>query len=257
MTQIVYTCSTDGVKAACAAINSGGVIIFPTDTVYGIGCSPFKNKAINRVYKIKGRDTAKQLPVLANSYDDLAKFCQFDSRHKKLADKFWPGPVTMVVKLLDIQMAKTMGLEDTVAVRVPAGDCPRAVLASCGPLACTSANISGAPSAIKYSQCAKLDVDVGLDGGIVQGTESTIIDATVSSSVCLRKGRIGVKEVHHVTWPGQNLSASFLCRESNWQNFARSSYELARTGSCFAVSLPLILYTRFIALFLNGLHPIP
>ena len=134
MTQIVYTCSTDGVKAACAAINSGGVIIFPTDTVYGIGCSPFKNKAINRVYKIKGRDTAKQLPVLANSYDDLAKFCQFDSRHKKLADKFWPGPVTMVVKLLDIQMAKTMGLEDTVAVRVPAGDCPRAVLASCGPV---------------------------------------------------------------------------------------------------------------------------
>ena len=130
MTQIVYTCSTDGVKAACAAINSGGVIIFPTDTVYGIGCSPFKNKAINRVYKIKGSlDTAKQLPVLANSYDDLAKFCQFDSRHKKLADKFWPGPVTMVVKLLDIQMAKTMGLEDTVAVRVPAGDCPRAVLA--------------------------------------------------------------------------------------------------------------------------------
>ncbi len=195
MTQIVYTCSTDGVKAACAAINSGGVIIFPTDTVYGIGCSPFKNKAINRVYKIKGRDTAKQLPVLANSYDDLAKFCQFDSRHKKLADKFWPGPVTMVVKLLDIQMAKTMGLEDTVAVRVPAGDCPRAVLASCGPLACTSANISGAPSAIKYSQCAKLDVDVGLDGGIVQGTESTIIDATGEQVRVLRKGRIGVKEV--------------------------------------------------------------
>ena len=65
VTQIVYTCSTDGVKAACAAINSGGVIIFPTDTVYGIGCSPFKNKAINRVYKIKGfsivRDTAQYI----------------------------------------------------------------------------------------------------------------------------------------------------------------------------------------------------
>ena len=60
-----------------------------------------------------------------------------------------------------------------------------------------------------------------------------------------------------VTGPGQNLSASFLCRESNRQNFARSSYELARTGSCFVASLPLILYTRFTALFLNGLHPIP
>ena len=120
MTQIVYTCSTDGVKAACAAINSGGVIIFPTDTVYGIGCSPFKNKAINRVYKIKGRDTAKQLPVLANSYDDLAKFCQFDFDFGDTKNwtyrqwvEDWPGPVTMVVKLLGHTGQRHM---DTVAV---------------------------------------------------------------------------------------------------------------------------------------------
>ena len=198
MKQIVYTCSTDGVKAACAAVYSGGVIIFPTDTVYGLGCSPYKNKAVNRVYKIKGRDAAKRLPVLASSYNDLAKFCQFDSRHKKLADKFWPGPVTMVVKLLDIQMAKAMGLDDTVAVRVPSGECVQAVLKLCGPLACTSANVSGAPSAIKYEQCAKLDVDVGLDGGIVQGTESTIIDTTGEQMRILREGRIGVKEVQDV-----------------------------------------------------------
>ena len=195
MAQTVYKCSTDGINAACAAVSSGGVIIFPTDTVYGIGCSPYQNKAVNRVYEIKGRDVSKRLPVLAGSYEDLEKFCQFDMRHKKLADKFWPGPVTMVVKLLDPRMEKTMNLDGTVAVRVPAGECAKAVLTSCGPLACTSANVSGAPSAIKYDQCDMLDVDVGLDGGSVQGTESTIIDATGDGMRILREGLVGAKEV--------------------------------------------------------------
>ncbi|MDI1494991.1 MAG: Sua5/YciO/YrdC/YwlC family protein [Cenarchaeum symbiont of Oopsacas minuta] len=200
MAQTVCTCGIDGVNKAHKAISFGGVIIFPTDTVYGIACSPYEKNAIRRVYKIKGRSATKHLPVLADSYKDLENFCKFDSRHKKMAEKFWPGPITMVVKLLDKDIAKAMDLVDTIAVRVPSGECARSVLAACGPLACTSANISGSPSAINYEQCSNLDADVGLDGGTVKGgIESTIIDVARDKLHILRKGPVLEKEVYS-TW---------------------------------------------------------
>ena len=95
------SCDSDGIRFAVESIKKGQVIIFPTDTVYGIGCDPYDADAIDRIFKIKKRDNTKSLPVLAYSKQILEDIVEFDSITNLITSKFWPGQLTIVLPLFN------------------------------------------------------------------------------------------------------------------------------------------------------------
>ena len=103
---MILPCNDTGIKQAYETIQKGGTVVFPTDTVYGIGCDPRNQDAINKFYKIKGREKIKRLPVLAYSKKDIANIAFFDEISEKIADKFWPGPVTLILRIKDKKIEK-------------------------------------------------------------------------------------------------------------------------------------------------------
>jgi L-threonylcarbamoyladenylate synthase len=94
-------CDKEGIEKASQIINQGGIAIFPTDTVYGIGCDPYNKKSVEKIYEIKSRDIKKLVPVLAHSKETAAKICHIDEFTEKIVEKFWPGPLTIILKLID------------------------------------------------------------------------------------------------------------------------------------------------------------
>ena len=146
-------CDSEGINTAKKILEKDGVIIFPTDTVYGIGCNPYSTKAIQRIYQIKKRDETKPFPILGYSKDELNKIVFFDEKSSRLIDKFWPGKLTLVLKLKDQKLKETMSLSDKVAVRVPNNKCVLSLLKECKLLIGTSANTSGTPSLIDSKDC--------------------------------------------------------------------------------------------------------
>ena len=132
-----------GIALAVQSIKDGGVVIFPTDTVYGIGCNPYDKNAIDRIFKIKKRDKTKQLPILGYSKQILKQIVEFDEIANKITDKFWPGRLTLVLPLKDAKLQKLSGSTKTIAVRVPNNKCALTLLKECKLIIGTSANISG------------------------------------------------------------------------------------------------------------------
>ena len=195
---MILPCNESGVKEAYYTIREGGVIVFPTDTIYGIGCDPYNQDAVNKVYKIKGREKIKQLPVLAYSKKELKDIAFFDEISEKIADKFWPGPVTLILKVKDKKIKESLGLEGKIAVRVPNHPCVLSLLKKCRFLVGTSANFSGQSSfddskeiAIKFS-----GYDTLLDGGkISYSGESTIVEVVGNELKILREGKIKLESL--------------------------------------------------------------
>ncbi len=128
---MILPCNESGIKDACDSIKKGGVVVFPTDTVYGIGCDPYNKDAINKIYKIKGREKTKQLPVLAYSKKEIKKIAYLDENSEKISDKFWPGPLTLILKVKDKKIEESLGLEGKIAVRIPNHPCMLALLKEC------------------------------------------------------------------------------------------------------------------------------
>jgi L-threonylcarbamoyladenylate synthase len=110
-------CDKDGIKIAVKTIKNGGIIVFPTDTVYGIGCDPYNQKAIKSIYQIKKRVHSKSFPVLGLSKKELLEVAIFDDKANKIADKYWPGQITLVLKLRDKKLKQILNLDDKIAVR--------------------------------------------------------------------------------------------------------------------------------------------
>ncbi|NIP61453.1 MAG: threonylcarbamoyl-AMP synthase [Nitrosopumilaceae archaeon] len=185
------TCDDFGVRNAVDVIQEGGVIVYPTDTVYGIGCDPFDRNAVNRIYDIKKRSKDKSLPILGYDKEVLEKIACFDKNSNKLAEEFWPGVLTLVLKLRDKKLGRTLNLDDKIAVRVPSNECIRSVLRECKILVGTSANISESGSFTDPDLCYQniKGFDLFLDGGRLQGSgESTVVD--VNEKKILRMGAI-------------------------------------------------------------------
>jgi L-threonylcarbamoyladenylate synthase len=194
-------CDSEGIKKAANAIKSGSVIVFPTDTVYGIGCDPYDIKAVELIYKIKNRDPQKLFPVLGFSQDELEKIAVFTPDMKKIIEKFWPGPITVITKLKDDKIRRSMSLKDKIAVRVPNNECILSLLKECKLLIGTSANISGSESFTDPNDCEKkLDgYDMLIDGGkILSEGESTIIEFDENGYKILRKGSISEEEIQKI-----------------------------------------------------------
>lgn len=176
---------------AIQKVNKGGVVIFPTDTVYGIGCQADNAKSIKRIYHIKNRDQHKPLPVLIADFQQLAKLhIKMTRETKQLVKKYWPGPLTLVLP------AKTGG---SVGVRMPQHPIALALMKKTGPMAVTSVNFSGQASA-KTVTGIPADIIKSVDLVIDSGTcplavESTVVDLTGLKIKILRAGYISRKEI--------------------------------------------------------------
>lgn len=185
-------CSDADIEECVRIVKSGGVIVFPTDTVYGIGCDPYNDSAVKRVFSIKGRAEGKSLPVLVSSIDDAESVVSLGPAGKKLAERFWPGALTIVALLKDTKMSPSVTAgKSSLAVRVPANKCTLRLLEKCRYLVGTSANLSGR-GAPKDAQSVSLS---GFDAMLVDreplgGRESTIVDVSRDSIEILRQGAL-------------------------------------------------------------------
>ncbi len=193
-------CNTQGIELAVKTFHNGGLVVFPTDTVYGIGCDPYNSEAVNAIYKIKKRDKKKIFPVLGYSKDEIAKIAIFDEKLDRVADKFWPGQVTLLLKIKEMTLKKSMKIEDKIAVRVPNNKCVLSLLKECKLIVGTSANISGMQSFKDPNECRSkfTGYDTFVDGGIISSIgESTIVEMDDKLKI-LREGTISEKEILNV-----------------------------------------------------------
>ncbi len=185
----------------CAA---GELVAFPTDTVYGVGALCWEDAAVARLYVAKLRALDKAIPILLADMSDLALVAaELSPLCLRLAERFWPGPLTLVVpKAARVSSAVTAGGE-TVAVRIPDLALTRALIRAVGaPLATTSANLSGAPSPVAAEEVAEQlgrGVAMILDGGRCPGgTASTVVDVTGPAPRILRAGPLTCEQIQSV-----------------------------------------------------------
>ena len=136
-------CNKEGIEKASQIVSQGGIIIFPTDTVYGIGCDPYNKKSVEKIYQIKQRPKTKPFPILAYSIDVASEIVEFDKDSKKIAEKFWPGPLTLILKLRDEKLRASLHLSEKIDIRVPNNQCLQSHLKNSKFLIGTSANLSG------------------------------------------------------------------------------------------------------------------
>ena len=192
------SCDSDGIRFAVESIKKGQVIIFPTDTVYGIGCDPYDDDAIDRIFKIKKRDNTKSLPVLEYSKQIMEDIVEFDSITNLITSKFWPGQLTIVLPLKDKKLKKLSGIKNTLAVRVPSNKCTLSLLKECKLIVGTSANISGKDACTDPISIEKeiSGCDVFLKDGIIHNsTASTIIAIENKNFKILRRGNISENDL--------------------------------------------------------------
>jgi L-threonylcarbamoyladenylate synthase len=198
-TEIFMAQDPSALPRANEILHSGGLVAFPTDTVYGVGALAFDGKAVESIYTAKDRPVEKAIPVLIGDVDDLARVAaDIPEIALKLAARFWPGPLTLVVpKHPDLPEA--VSAASTVGVRIPNHPVARALLCLAGPMAVTSANLSNQPSPSTTQEViAQLGgrIALVLDGGKTPGGfPSTVVDCVGPDPQILRKGPISEREI--------------------------------------------------------------
>jgi L-threonylcarbamoyladenylate synthase len=191
------------VEKGVAILKQGGVIAFPTDTVYGLGAGIAIDSAVERVYRIKERPRNMALPLLLADLSQLDKIAVLipTSAHL-LAEKFWPGPLTLVLLKSDSVSDIVSGGNRTIAVRIPAHPIPTTLARGLGTaIIGTSANLSGQPSALTAEEArAQLEdkVDLIIDGDCPGGKESTIVDLSGETPVIRRQGAISKEKLRQI-----------------------------------------------------------
>ena len=191
-------CNDEGIRKSVEIIENGGVIIFPTDTVYGIGCNPYDVNAVKKIYQIKSREKIKSLPVLASSIEIVKQISIIDEFTEKIIKKYWPGPLTLILKLKDKNLKKSLNLEDKIAVRIPNSVCTLKLLNKCNLIVGTSANVSGDSSFTNPQECMKnvKNYDVFVDGGTITSKgESTIIEIENEKIHVIREGALKKEDI--------------------------------------------------------------
>ncbi len=192
------SCDGEGIEKASQIISQGGVAVFPTDTVYGIGCDPYNRVAVEKVYRIKSRDASKPLPVLTHSVEAAQRIAEFNELAKRIVERFWPGPLTIILKVTDEKIKESLNLTDKIAIRIPDHRCTLELLRRCDFLVGTSANVSGGLPHTNPEDCLKSlqSYDVFVDGGTIAGKgESTIIEIDNGGINLIRKGSLTKEEI--------------------------------------------------------------
>jgi L-threonylcarbamoyladenylate synthase len=189
----------DSLDRALAILRRGGLIAFPTDTVYGLGALAFDSQAVKGLYLAKGRKAEKAIPILLGDATDLGSVAsRVPDMARRLADRYWPGPLTLLVPKI-ASLPDDISSGATVGVRQPNHPIALALLRAAGPLAVTSANVSGMSSPLTAEDVrAQLDgrLDLILDGGTAPGgVPSSVVDCTGSQPVVLRAGPISIQDL--------------------------------------------------------------
>ena len=191
-------CDKEGINKAAKIISHGGIAIFPTDTVYGMGCDPYNKTSIEKIYKIKARDAAKSVPILTHSVETAEKIVQFDQLTRKIVEKNWPGPLTVILKVKDAKIKESLNLKNKIAIRIPDHKCTLELLKKCEFLVGTSANVSGDLPYTDPEKCLKnlQNYDVFVDGGTITSKgESTIIEIEDEEIKIIREGSLTKEEI--------------------------------------------------------------
>jgi L-threonylcarbamoyladenylate synthase len=200
----VFDCHKDIEIFQCASlVKSGGVIVYPTDTIYGIGCNPYNDKSVERIFKIKGRNKNNPLPILASNIHDIEKIVSLGKIGKLLARTYWPGALTIISPIIDENIStKVTSGKMSIGVRIPNNKCILSLLRHCKYLVGTSANKSGENPSKNPSEIISSPLhgfDALLDGGTVEGgVESTIVDLTDFTPKIIRERAITSQEIYKV-----------------------------------------------------------
>lgn len=199
MRTFVLEAASGYAEQALQVLRSGGLVAFPTDTVYGVGALAFAADAVARLYWAKERPAERAIPILLGRASDVGTVAEdVSDMATTLARRFWPGPLTLVVrKAPDVPNSVASG--PTVGVRVPDHAIALAILQAAGPMAVTSANVSGqVPARTAREVTAQLDakVDLVVDGGMTPGgVPSTVLDCTGEVPRILRPGPISMDDI--------------------------------------------------------------
>lgn len=198
-TEILAINDPQALATAIDILTSGGMVAFPTDTVYGLGALAFDEQAVSRISDVKGRGTGKAIPVFVSDISQLSSVAAgIGSNCQKLAYRFWPGPLTIILpRHATIPDAVTP--LSTVGVRIPNFPPTLELLKLTGPLAVTSANMSErSSSSTARGVLAQLDgkIPLILDGGVTPGgIPSTVVDCSGKSPVIVREGPISLEQI--------------------------------------------------------------
>jgi L-threonylcarbamoyladenylate synthase len=191
-------------------IMKGGIIVYPTDTIYGLGCDPYNKEAVGKIFRMKKRLLNKALPILTFDFRHAEKIMVLNENVRKLANSFWPGPLTIIGTLKDYGIPKiiTAG-HQTIGMRIPNNLETLGILKYCNYLVGTSANISNEKSCLYAKEVMKSPL-IGYDA-IVMGTEkkpnnpfslkgSTIVDASTSNIKIVREGVIKSETIYEILY---------------------------------------------------------
>lgn len=181
------------IKQAVEVLKNGGVIVYPTDTVYGLGCDIFQKSALERIFEIKKRKRSQPMSFICSDLAQIGQYAQMENSSFRILKKYLPGPYTFILDARRESPRKILGKRKTVGIRMPAHPvCERLVELLGEPLLTTSANLAGEeappdPGAIEEVFGGK--VDLILDAGHLSGEPSSVIDLTGASPVVIRAGQ--------------------------------------------------------------------
>jgi L-threonylcarbamoyladenylate synthase len=247
------------IRGGAAILSDGGLVAFPTETVYGLGGDARNDRAVARIFAVKNRPQFNPLIVHVKDTDAATRYAEIDDRAQALAETFWPGPLTLVLPRranCGLSLLVSAGL-DTVALRVPAHPTAQALLTAFnGPIAAPSANASGTVSPTRADDVADSlgdTVDLIIDDGPCWiGLESTVVDASSEVLCVLRHGAVTLEELTAAFGPVTDASAM-----AETDAAVRSPGMLARH---YATTLPLRLDATSVApneAFLAFDEPVP
>jgi tRNA threonylcarbamoyl adenosine modification protein (Sua5/YciO/YrdC/YwlC family) len=197
------------------------VVAIPTDTVYGLAVDPMQRGAVERLFALKERPLDVALPLMVGGTEQVEMAAgSLDTAARKLADRFWPGPLTLVVPRatgFSVDLGGPSSARRTVGIRWPAHALVQLLCAEVGPLAVTSANLHGQAPATSAEGLSKSFAGhkgpaLVLDGGVCDGTPSTVVECRGPASRCLREGAISRNELLHASRRAHNDIAEGLSR---------------------------------------------
>ncbi len=202
-TELISASHPSALAHAVDVLNHGGMVVFPTDTVYGLAAMPFEASTVEQLYAAKGRSNEKAIAILLGAMAQLPVVTlNWGGMAEALAQRFWPGPLTLIVTKKP-SLPESLSPNPTIGVRMPDHPVALALLRRAGPLAVTSANLSGQPSTTTAQETlAQLDgrVHLVLDGGKTPGgVPSTVVDCTGEAPVILRNGPVSLEALQQIT----------------------------------------------------------
>jgi tRNA threonylcarbamoyl adenosine modification protein (Sua5/YciO/YrdC/YwlC family) len=175
------------------ALKAGGIIVYPTDTIYGLGCDIFNKEAIKKIYQIKKREAKKPLSVICSDFAEIAEYAIVSNQTFAILKKTLPGPYTFILKAKSKTPASFLSKNKTVGIRIPDNKICLEIVKKLGnPIITTSLNISGQEVLTSPSQLSKEmknKIDLIIDAGQLPQEASTVIDLSQEQPVILRQGR--------------------------------------------------------------------